>query len=123
MAVTVRDVANRAGVSIATVSRVLNHSAAVTSETKDKVFAAISSLDYAPNLIAVALRKCHERGSKRRETIAGAPITVPSAPAAHAADHRKATEELRALKKENRQLKRLIGKFGRELVKCFHTKN
>ena len=39
---TVRDIAAHAGVSIATVSRVLNQQANVTSETRDLVHQAIS---------------------------------------------------------------------------------
>lgn len=49
---TIRDVAKSAGVSIATVSRVLNNSPAVRSATREKVQAVMEDLDYVPNLTA-----------------------------------------------------------------------
>jgi LacI family transcriptional regulator len=55
MTTTVRHVAMRASVSVATVSRVLNSPSLVSSKTKDRVMAAISELQYSPNLAAVAL--------------------------------------------------------------------
>lgn len=51
-AVTIRDVAKKAGVSTATVSRVLNNSPAVRPETRDKVLAVIDETGYRPNLTA-----------------------------------------------------------------------
>lgn len=46
---TIRDVARRANVGIATVSRVLNNNPAVSEETRNKVLAVIEELDYLPN--------------------------------------------------------------------------
>ena len=43
---TIRDVAGRAGVSVATVSRVINDSARVNPETRARVLAAIDDLDF-----------------------------------------------------------------------------
>jgi DNA-binding LacI/PurR family transcriptional regulator len=51
-AATIRDVAREAGVSVATVSRVLNDSPQVSEETYQKVQSAIESLDYSPSQIA-----------------------------------------------------------------------
>lgn len=48
-------VAKYAGVSQATVSRVLNNSSLVTKATKDKVMEAIQELNYRPNSIARSL--------------------------------------------------------------------
>ncbi|WP_020649133.1 LacI family DNA-binding transcriptional regulator [Solimonas variicoloris] len=48
-AVTIREVAARAGVSPMTVSRVINHGANVTDATRAAVTAAIRELRYAPN--------------------------------------------------------------------------
>ena len=49
------DVSKKAGVSIATVSRVLNGNANVTKATKTKVLNAIKELDYTPNIFARGL--------------------------------------------------------------------
>ncbi len=49
---TIYDVAEQAGVGIATVSRVLNDSPKVRPETRERVLAAIETLDYRPHLPA-----------------------------------------------------------------------
>jgi LacI family transcriptional regulator len=46
---TIRDVAQRAGVSIATVSRVMRSSDSVTPGTRDRVAAAVEELEYTPS--------------------------------------------------------------------------
>src|SRR3954453_5021925 len=46
---TIRDVARTAGVSPATVSRVLNTSETVSPDLKERVLAAVRDLDYRPN--------------------------------------------------------------------------
>lgn len=53
---TIKDIARHAGVSIATVSRVINGNYPVSSEVKEKVFKAIKELDYRPNAIARSLK-------------------------------------------------------------------
>lgn len=53
---SIYDVAQRAGVSASTVSRVLNGSSAVNPETRRKVMAAIAELGYKPNPAARTLR-------------------------------------------------------------------
>lgn len=52
---TIKDVAKLAGVSPATVSRVLNNSATVRSDTRRKIEEAIKTLDFRPNESARAL--------------------------------------------------------------------
>ena len=52
---TVHDVARAAGVSIATVSRVVNGSAPVAAERRDAVEAALRKLDFVPNHFARSL--------------------------------------------------------------------
>ena len=52
-----RDVADMAGVGTMTVSRVLNSSARVAEETKERVYSAIKQLNYKPNLVARSLRQ------------------------------------------------------------------
>lgn len=47
--VTIRDVARAAGVSIATVSRVLNDAARVTDDTRDRVRTVVARMGYAPH--------------------------------------------------------------------------
>lgn len=54
---TIRDVAQKAGVGVGTVSRVLNDSTSVSQETRRKVLAAISELDYSPNAAARRLSR------------------------------------------------------------------
>jgi DNA-binding LacI/PurR family transcriptional regulator len=54
---TIRDVARKAEVGIATVSRVLNDSPAVTQETRQRVLDVIAELNYQPNPIAKQLSK------------------------------------------------------------------
>lgn len=52
---SIRDVAREAGVSIATVSGVLNGNRPVSQATRHKVLSAIDKLNYRPNLLAKAL--------------------------------------------------------------------
>ncbi|MEQ8153982.1 MAG: LacI family DNA-binding transcriptional regulator [Clostridiaceae bacterium] len=56
MATSIKDVAREAGVSIATVSRVLNDIDVVNEETKKKVVDAIKKLGYRPNIVARSLK-------------------------------------------------------------------
>ena len=53
--ITIRDVARQAGVSVATVSRVLNNSALVSPDTRESVMKAVTQLGYRPNANAQAL--------------------------------------------------------------------
>jgi LacI family transcriptional regulator len=55
--VTMRDVAKRAGVSVATVSRVLNDSGYVNEDTRKTVLAAIEEMNFKPNSVARSLFK------------------------------------------------------------------
>ncbi len=53
--VSIRDVAQRAGVSIATVSRTVNHISTVNPELAQRVWKAIEEVGYLPNTQARAL--------------------------------------------------------------------
>lgn len=53
--VTIKDVAKKAGVSISTVSRVINNSKPVTDEIKRKVLDVIEETGYVPNPLARSL--------------------------------------------------------------------
>lgn len=55
MSVTIRDIAARAGVSIMTVSRVMNSSGYVSAKTRQRVEEAVKALGYQPNLLARSL--------------------------------------------------------------------
>jgi LacI family transcriptional regulator len=52
---TIHDVARAAGVSIKTVSRVLNGEPKASAATREKVLAAVAALNYSPNLSARSL--------------------------------------------------------------------
>lgn len=60
---TIKDVAKKANVSIATVSRILNDKPGFSKKTKEKVLKVIDELGYQPNAVARGLV------SKRTETI------------------------------------------------------
>ena len=69
---TLEDVARFAGVSRATVSRVVRHDAGVATETAAKVGAAVSKLGYVPNASARSLGTAsalHEIGFAREHGI------------------------------------------------------
>lgn len=55
--VTIRDIAKKAGVSVATVSHVINKTRFVSEELQDKVKKIMEELDYHPNLMAGSLRR------------------------------------------------------------------
>ena len=66
---TIRDVAAKAGVSTATVSRIINNKGQATPETIARVHAIIKELDYKPNVVARSLT------SRKSNTIA---LLVPT---------------------------------------------
>jgi len=61
---TIFDVARLAGVSITSVSRVINNSKKVKESVRDKILDAIKKLDYQPSTIAQGLAR------KKTKTIA-----------------------------------------------------
>ena len=46
---SIKDVAQKAGVGVGTVSRVLNNSGYVSDETREKIEEAMKNLQYTPN--------------------------------------------------------------------------
>ena len=52
----IKAVAKKAGVSVATVSRVLNHPESVANPTKEHILEVMNSLDYTPNWFARGLK-------------------------------------------------------------------
>ncbi|MBR5542497.1 MAG: extracellular solute-binding protein [Oscillospiraceae bacterium] len=53
----IKDVARAAGVSVSTVSNILNNKTSVSEELHQKVIKAMEELDYHPNFLAMNLRK------------------------------------------------------------------
>jgi LacI family transcriptional regulator len=70
---TIRDVAKAAGVSTATVSAVVNDSAYVSPELRNRVQAAIEALNYAPSMVARNLK----RGKSQLIAISVADLSNP----------------------------------------------
>ncbi len=58
---SIRDVARTAGVSVSTVSHVINKTRFVSEETRTKVLAAMVELNYKPNRLASSLRRKDKR--------------------------------------------------------------
>ena len=85
MSVTIYDVVREAGVSMATVSRVLNGTAVVKEDTKRKVLDAIAKLGYRPNAVARGL------ASKRTKTIG---IIVPDVSSPFVAEMVRGMEDI-----------------------------
>lgn len=54
--ISIKDIARQSGVSIATVSRVINKTGRYSKETEEKVMSIIRDNNYAPNMIAKGLR-------------------------------------------------------------------
>ena len=52
---TLKDVAERAGVSVATVSYVLNGKSSISEQTRERVLGAVREMDYVPDLSARSL--------------------------------------------------------------------
>ncbi|MDO5518477.1 MAG: LacI family DNA-binding transcriptional regulator [Clostridium sp.] len=69
MKITIQEVAKKANVSVATVSRVMNGNYPVKAETKERVMQVISELNYIPNIQAREL-------TKQKSTAVG--VVVPS---------------------------------------------
>ena len=98
---TIRDVAREAGVSTATVSRVLSRPELVNAETRASVMAAVETLGYTPNAAAKSLRTL--RSGKVLVTVPGhrQPVLLPD-PAGH---------------RERRAARRLLGAARRHAAR------
>jgi LacI family transcriptional regulator len=54
--ISIKDIAKKSGVSVATVSRVINNRGKYSQETRDRVLKVIQEHEYTPNMTAKALR-------------------------------------------------------------------
>lgn len=107
---TVRDIARLAGVSTATVSRVVNGSGTVSRKTRMNVLAAVSRLQYCPSDHAAELGR-QNGGIPRKRT-----VSVSTSPATAAAFGRQSTAgQLRHLQNENARLRRQLADLTLEL--------
>lgn len=85
MTVTIYDVAREAGVSMATVSRVVNNNPNVKPQTRKKVFEAIERLGYRPNAVARGL------ASKKTTTVG---VVIPDISNANFAEVARGVEDI-----------------------------
>lgn len=85
MTVTIYDVAREAGVSMATVSRVVNNNPNVKPQTRKKVFEAIERLGYRPNAVARGL------ASKKTTTVG---VVIPDISDAIVAEVARGIEDI-----------------------------
>ena len=112
MSCTLSDVARTAGVSAATVSRVINGAANVSDSTRSKVLSAISTLKFSPDVRAVELRR--GKGGIRRKrgnrVVWSTRIATDlhSDQRAMALNVRQYVGKIRLLEEENARLKRLV---------------
>lgn len=74
---TIQDIARLAGVSKATVSRVLNHNPSVGQELSERVMRVVHEYDFVPNIIATGLAG----GRTRLIGVLAPPLTWPAIPA------------------------------------------
>ncbi|MCT1227529.1 catabolite control protein A [Lactococcus lactis] len=89
---TIYDVARVAGVSMATVSRVVNGNANVKEKTRQKVLEAIAELDYRPNAVARGL------ASKRTTTVG---VILPTITSTYFAAITRGVDDIASMYKYN----------------------
>jgi len=110
---TLRDVARLAGVSMATVSRVINNASNVSDDTRSKVASAIAELKFSPDLHAVQLRRGKDASSRpRRKHDLSSTRSVAeerhSDSSSKRLKHEQRVARSRLLEEENARLKRLV---------------
>jgi transcriptional regulator with XRE-family HTH domain len=116
---TARDVARRAGVSTATVSRVLNNTGKVSGDKRERVLSAIAHLQYRPDVHAVELRRGKADKTRKRGNY-HAPIIDGRSEfdcGSRAEDQSESwdLERIRSLEAENARLRRVIANLSRVL--------
>jgi regulatory LacI family protein len=117
---TIHDIADIAGVSSTTVSRVLNESKMVSSKTRSRVQAVISDLQYRPNAHAIELVRSRSQ-QKRQSEIQGEPIGDGRSDRwlnlnAIIRSSRSYESELELLRKENSRLRSIVADLSLEVA-------
>jgi transcriptional regulator with XRE-family HTH domain len=119
MACTLKDVAQLAGVSTVTASRVMNGVGLVSDDTRTKVLSAISRLGYSPDVHAVELRRGKGSNSRKPGISNLSPVRAatasPSDLSAKAHNPRRKAESVRLLEEENARLKRLVRRLNMDV--------
>src|SRR4051812_16036385 len=119
---TIYDIARRAGVGIATVSRVLNGSTRVTAATRDAVKRAMDDVGFRPNRAA---RRLAARGPNRPRVAALMPffsgsfyvaVSRPLAQALAAADIDLVLHDVKSREDKNRILDRIVAERSCEAL-------
>lgn len=119
MAQTIKDIARLAGVSTATVSRVINGFEKVSNETRSRILAVISQSDYRPNAHAIELVREKREHSDHRPMSGGseskdpARLDLKSRRAKSQIHHKR----LHLLKRENTELRNLVENLYEQILK------
>jgi hypothetical protein len=109
---TVKDIARLAGVSTATVSRVMNGAENVSRKTRTTVLSSISRLQYCPNAYAAELGRANGGVPRKRgihvSASSGTGVKQVSDSGAGARSKRGDASRLYFLENENSRLRRLL---------------
>ena len=114
--ITIYDVAREAGVSMATVSRVVNGNKNVKENTRKKVLEVIDRLDYRPNAVARGL------ASKKTTTVG---VVIPNIANSYFSILAKGIDDIAAMYKYNiflRQVMKMTIKKLMLLTLCLQNK-
>jgi DNA-binding LacI/PurR family transcriptional regulator len=113
---TLKHIAEIAGVSTATVSRVANGAESVSSRTRVRVESAMSQLKYRPNTLAAALARSNAGIPRKPRNGLFLPtkMTKPSHESEVFRVEKQSAEHVRLLE-ENVRLKRLLARLRRDL--------
>jgi len=119
MSCKLKEIAILAGVSTATVSRVVNGSDSVSADTRTRVSSAIVKFQYAPNSHAVQLGRANGGIPKLRggRLLGAGRQRSKNSPDKSSPGKQKdiQSEQLRLLKEENSRLGRLLADLSRDL--------
>lgn len=118
MSHTIKDIARLAGVSTATVSRVINGFEQVSDETRSRVLSLISESYYRPNAHAIELVRGRRHSSKLRAMSEASEV---EGEVRHDRTRRSQRQEqknkLDLLKRENTKLRNLLGSLYEQIAR------